>query len=74
MHANIRLNNGVFREGKTRFGTGAAALPKADSMLVNEGETLGSITARAYGANTAENRRKIQSANGSLTGTIRIPR
>lgn len=73
MRSSFRFSNGVQRETKTRFGTGSAAIRRAKVITANEGESLGSITLRAYGANTPELRNKIVNANASLNGEIIVP-
>jgi hypothetical protein len=73
MKANIRLSNGSIREAKTRYRT-SGTQPKYDTLKAEPGETLGSITERAYGSNNPTNRQKIMNANASLTGEIRVPR
>jgi len=70
---SIRLDHGFTHEGKTRYRTQGTE-PRHDTLTVNDGEGIGSITTRAYGANTLENQQKIQHANASLTGEIRVPR
>lgn len=70
----FRFSDGSVREGKTRFRTGAAAPRHADVITANTGESLGSITERAYGINTPGNRAKIVGANATLDGEIIVPR
>jgi len=69
----VYLDNGGTREPKTRYRTGGVA-PRADSIETFPGDTLATITKRAYGANTQENRERIRNANANLEGTIRVPR
>jgi len=47
---------------------------KFDTLHPWPGESLGSIAFRAYGANTPENRDKIERANSTLNDNVRIPR
>lgn len=70
---NLKFDSGSVREGKTRYRTSGVD-PRHDTLTANAGEGIGSITLRAYGANTTENRQKIRNANASLTGEIRVPR
>jgi len=70
---NLKFSDGAKRESKTRYRS-SGAMPNAGSLQANIGETLASITLRAYGANTPDNRRKIREANASLTGIIRVPK
>jgi len=73
MRSSFRFSNGVQRETKTRFGTGSAAVRRSNTLTANDGESLGSITLRAYGANTPELRNRIVNANASLSGEIVVP-
>jgi hypothetical protein len=68
----INLRHGFERDPKTRHHE-YGAQPNARQLLAMPGETLGSITLRAYGANTANYRQKILSANASLNGAINVP-
>lgn len=70
---HIFLDSGMKREGKTRFRS-SGTTPKADTLDVYPGETLGEITLRAYGANTQNNRDKLMRANAKLEGQINVPR
>lgn len=75
MRSHIYIDRGDIREGKTRFGqTESAATPTADTMEVFPDDTLATLAARAYGANTPGNRARIRRANASLEGTINVPR
>jgi hypothetical protein len=71
--STIYLDTGKVREGKTRYRT-SGAVPRADYIEIYPGDTLATITTRAYGANTPENRERIRGANASLEGLIRVPR
>lgn len=73
MRAEIRLNNGSGKDGKTRYRTHGTE-PVADYIEVADDESLGSIAVRAYGANTAANREKLVRANASFSGRVRVPR
>lgn len=70
--ANIHMSDGEVREGKTRYHTYGAA-PKSRTIEAYPGESLASITERAYGTNTSVNRQKIRKANGTLDGSINVP-
>jgi hypothetical protein len=74
MHSIIYMSNGNVQEGKTRYRSGTGAIPRADEVTATPGESIASITERAYGANTPGNRQKINNANSNLDGQIRIPR
>lgn len=76
MSRDIRfVDHGNIREGKTRFGgTSSVAAPMYDTLEAYPGESLASITTRAYGSNTPRNRARITSANATLEGTINVPR
>lgn len=56
----------------------AGSIPKADVITIAPNETIGSMAQRAYGANTAAYRARIEHANESLDGAtigeIRAPR
>lgn len=74
MHGmNIILSGGA-TELETIVKTAVDAVRRAETLLVNEGESLGSITMRAYGANTRALRDKISQANANLTGSVVIPK
>lgn len=73
MRTTIRMSDGTYREGKTRFAAGRDVMPKASTITANPGESIGSLTLRSYGANTATNRQKLRNANASLEGTIIVP-
>jgi hypothetical protein len=72
--SRIILRGDVTRDSRTGYQSGQGAQPRADVLSVNDGETLGSITERAYGANTPELRDRITRANGNLSGEIIAPR
>lgn len=72
--SSLKFSDGVAREGKTRYATGSGAVRRSDVVAANPGESLASITQRAYGANSAENRAKIVGANATLSGDIVVPR
>lgn len=73
MRSSFKFSNGEQREGKTRYRAYGAERA-ARTIQANNNETLASITLRAYGANTAQNRAKITAANASLTGEIKVPK
>lgn len=71
----IIMRHGAFRDPQmTIHRVSSAAVPKADNVIAGDGDTLASITQRAYGANTPELQERIKRANGSLTGSVRAPR
>lgn len=73
--SNILFDSGDKREGKTRVRGAKDDAPRYDTLDAYPGESLASITTRAYGANTERNREKIRQANNAdLRGTIRVPR
>lgn len=78
MSANhpINLNSGAEREPHTGIQSTptGAVVPRADTIIAHHGETLHSIVTRAYGVNTRTNRERINAANATLTGEIRVPR
>lgn len=75
MRSHVYIDRGDIREGKTRFGaTENAAAPQSEILESYPDDTLATITARAYGANTPANRAKIRRANSTLEGKINVPR
>ncbi len=50
------------------------AVRRFDKFQVNDGESIASVTQRAYGVNTPEFRERIEAANPRLEGTINVPR
>lgn len=54
------------------------SIPKADTITIAPNETVGQMAQRAYGANTAAYRARIENANpsldGAIVGEIRAPR
>lgn len=71
----IRLRAGDFRDPKMVVSpTSHAAPPKADEIVTGIGDTLASITQRAYGHNGRAAQERILAANGNLSGTVRAPR
>lgn len=73
----IWLDGGERREPKTRFNPAmGTSLPREDVLEIYPGESLSSFARRAYGPNgdTLANQEKIESANGLLSGNLRVPR
>jgi len=69
----LYFDGGAEREPKTRYRQ-RGATRAATTMNAFPGDTLASITERAYGANTPELRARIMRANATLTGEINVPR
>lgn len=77
MRSTFKFSDGVTRESKTRFAPALNSVaPAYDELTAHHGETLSSITTRAYGpdGNTLENQRRIMNANPRLVGQINVPR
>lgn len=70
----VRLNNGLHTTPRTDVRSGNAAIPQSGLLRVNDGESIASITERAYGANTWEYQQKLKLANGRLAGDIIVPK
>ena len=71
--SRIFLNHGQAPEPRTSLTT-SGAVPRHDTIEALPGESLASITQRAYGENSSVKRQKIVNANGNLNGVINVPR
>lgn len=79
MPTTIPLNDGSLGHDTYPFVSGpAGSVPKADLITIAPNETVGQMAERAYGANTAAYRARIEHANehldGATIGAIRAPR
>lgn len=70
---NIFLNHGHTPEPRTSLTT-RGATPRYDKIEALPGESLASLTYRAYGENNSVKRQKIVNANATLDGVINVPR
>lgn len=75
------ISQPVFRSGDSpvfdsdyRENHVQGAVGRRDTIEANIGESLASLTERAYGVNTPYYRERIMSANGNLKGTVYVPR
>lgn len=71
----IILRAGEFRDPQMILGTVAhAAEPKHDVVVTGAGDTLASVTQRAYGHNSRAAQERILAANANLDGFVKAPR
>ncbi len=71
----IVLRAGEYRDPQmTIHKTGDAAAPRSSVVVTGAGDTLASVTERAYGHNSRAAQARILAANGNLDGSVIAPR